>query len=146
MDLKWIRAVIFQEGYFREFSWWRTEPCRLVRGSAGTPKTTSRSYTPGGGFSLLRLPSNPVGKPPQKNTKKRKTKTNKNGKPTRGTERLTHPTSIPIKKNTMREKIQKNLHSRGRDPEGPFLSWSSTLPINALEKGAVCVGLRCTCH
>ena len=145
MDLKWIRAVIFQEGYFREFSWRRTEPCRLVRGSAGTPKTTSRSYTPGG-FSLLRLPSNPVGKPPQKTKTKRKTKTNKNGKPTRGTERLTHPTSIPIKKNTMREKIQKTLHSRGSDPEGPFLSWSSTLSINALEKGTVCVGLRCTCH
>lgn len=144
MDLKWIRAVIFQEGYFREFSWWRTEPCRLVRGSAGTPKTTSRSYTPGG-FSLLRLPSNPVGKPPHtKNTKIRKTKTNKNGKPTRGTERLTHPTSIPIKKNTMREKIQKNPLLAREGPWRPVLKLIIHTVYKCSRKGSsVC---RLTVH
>ena len=146
MDLKWIRAVIFQEGYFREFSWWRTEPCRLVRGSAGTPKTTSRSYTPGG-FSLLRLPSNPVGKPPQKKThKKWKTKRKKMGNQLVGLNVLLTPQVSQLRKTQCEKKYKKNLHSRGRDPEGPFLSWSSTLSINALEKGAVCVGLRCTCH
>jgi len=62
----------------------------------------------------LRLPSNPVGKPPHtKNTKIRKTKTNKNGKPTRGTERLTHPTSITIKKTQCENKYKKNFTREG---------------------------------
>ena len=116
MDLKWIRAVIFQEGYFREFSWWRTEPCRLVRGSAGTPKTTSRSYTPGG-FSLLRLPSNPVGKPPQKkHTKNEKRKQIKMGNQLVGLNVLLTPQVSQLRKTQCEKKYKKPSLAR----EGPW--------------------------
>ena len=109
MDLKWIRAVIFQEGYFREFSWRRTEPCRLVRGSAGTPKTTSRSYTPGG-FSLLRLPSNPVGKPPQKNEKRKQIKMENQ---LVGLNVLLTPQVSQLRKTQCEKKIQKTFTREG---------------------------------